>query len=183
MSSGTPSSLVRSPSQTNHFYSPTNKSRPFFKTEQYPGPPQTPPPFTQATLPHSPHYGPHPIMPSPLPAINGQVAHPQEATQHYQANTGSPPYQLERTYSGQLIPAHNLPAIAGTQSSHAHPVSRQGSLIRSPVQEHDKDPSNSTNGFAAQDTTAPMTSPRSQEVRNIQSRRRGVGTDSPSRNL
>ena len=167
MSSGTPSSLVRSPSQPNHYYSPPNKTRPFFKTEQYPGLPQTPPPFTQATQAHSPHYGPHPIVPSPLPAINGHGTRPQEATQHHQANTGSPPYQLQRTYSGQLIPAHSLPAIAGTQSSHAHPASRQGSLIRSPVQEHDKEPSIGANGYTIQDNTVPMTRPRSQEVGNI----------------
>lgn len=166
MSSGTPSSLVRSPSQTNHFYSPPNKSRPFFKTEQYSGPPQTPPPFTQTTLAHSPHYGPHPVVPSPLPVVNGHGAHPQEATQHYQTNTGSPPYQLQRTYSGQLIPAHNLSAIAGTQPSHAHPVSRQSSLIRSPAEEHDKELTSGTNGFTEQDNTTPMTRPRSQEVRN-----------------
>jgi hypothetical protein len=183
MSSGTPSSLVRSPSQTNHFYSPPNKSRPFFKSEQYSGPPQTPPPFTQATLPQSPHYGPQPTVPSPLPAINGHGAHPQEATQHYQTNTGSPPYQLQRTYSGQLIPAHNLPTLAGTQSSHAHPVSRQSSLIRSPVQEHDSEPSRSANAFTVQDNTTPTTRPRSQEVRNTSSRPQVAGTDTPPRNL
>lgn len=167
MSSSTPSSLVRSPSQTNLFYSPPSKSRPFFKTEQYSGPPQTPPPFTQATLAHSPHYAPHPVVPSPLPAINGHSPHPQEPSQHYQANTGSPTYQLQRTYSGQLIPAQNLPAIGGAQSSHAHPVSRQGSLIRSPVQEHEQELSSNSNGFTAQDNTATMTRPTSQEARNI----------------
>jgi hypothetical protein len=156
MSSGTPSSLVRSPSQTNHFYSPPNKNRPFFKTE-HPGQPQTPPPFTQ-TLVHSPYNGPH-----PLPAINGHSAHPQEATQNYQTNTGSPPYQLPRAYSGQLIPAHNLP---GTPSSHAHPISRRDSLVRSPVQEHEKELNTGTNGFTGQGNTTPTIGPRSQEVRS-----------------
>jgi hypothetical protein len=167
MSSNTPSSLARSPSQTNHFYSPPSKSRPFFKTEQYSGPPQTPPPFTQATLAHSPHFASHPIVPSSLPAINGHGAHPQEPTQHYQANTGSPPYQLQRTYSGQLIPAQNLPAMGGMQSSHAHPISRRGSLIRSPIQEHEQELNSNSNGFASQDNPAPSTRPPSQEVRNI----------------
>jgi hypothetical protein len=183
MSSGTPSSLVRSPSQPNHFCSPPNKSRPFFKNEQYSGPPQTPPPFTQATLAHSPNYGPQPVVPSPLPAINGHSAHPQEATQHYQTSTGSPPYQLQRTYPGQLIPAHSLPTITGPQSSHAHPVSRQGSLIRSPVEEHDKELNSGSNGFTIQENTNPMTRPRSQEVRKISTRHQGARTDPPSRNL
>jgi hypothetical protein len=167
MSSGTPSSLVRSPSQTNHFYSPPNKTRPFLKTEQFPGRPQTPPPFTQTTLAHSPHYGPHPIVPPSLPAINGHSAQPQEAMQNYQTNTGSPPYQLQRTYSGQLIPAHNLPALAGTPSSHAHPIGRRDSLVRSPVQEHEKELNTSTNGFTGQGNTTPTIGPRSQEVRSI----------------
>ena len=167
MSSGTPSSLVRSPSQTNHFYSPPNKTRPFFKTEQYPGQPQTPPPFTQTTLAHSPHYGPHPIVPPSLPAINGHGAHPQEATQNYQTTTGSPPYQLLRSYSGPLIPAHNLPALAGTPSSHAHPIGRRDSLVHSPVQEHEKELNTSTNGFTGQGNTTPTIGPRSQEVRSI----------------
>jgi hypothetical protein len=183
MSPGTSSSLVRSPSQTNHFYSPPNKSGPFYKPEQYSGPPQTPPQFTQATLAHSPHYGPHPIVPSPLPAINGHGAHPQEPAQHYQANTGSPPYQLQRTYSGQLISAQNLPAIGGTQPSHAHPVSRQGSLIRSPEQEHEQDLNSSSNGVAAQDITAPMTRSTNQEVGNISTVIQGASADSPPRNL
>ena len=183
MSSGTPSSLVRSPSQPNHFYSPPNKNRPFFKTEQYPGPPQTPPPFTQATSAQSPQYGPHPTVPSPLPAMNGHSARPQEATQHFQTNTGSSPYQLQRTYSGQLIPAHNLPAISGTQSSHAHPTSRQSSLIRSPVQEHDREPSSSANGYSVQDNTSTTTRPRSQEVRIKSSRCQTSPTDSVRRNL
>lgn len=177
MSSGTPTSLVRSPSQPNHFSSPPNKTRPFFKPEQYSGLPQTPPPFPQATLTQSPHYGPHPVVPSHLPAINGHGAGPQEAAQTYQSNTASPPYQLQRTYPGQLIPAHSLPAIAGAQSSHAHPVSRQGSAIQSPVQGYDQEPDSSANGFTGQDTTTPTARPRSQEVRNISSRSQGARTD------
>jgi hypothetical protein len=161
MSSSTPSSLVRSPSQTNHFYSPPNKTRPFFKAEQYPGQPQTPPPFTQATLAHSPHYGPS------LPAINGHSTHPQEAIQNYQTNTGSPPYQLQQTYSSQLIPAHNLPALGGTSPSLAHPISRQDSLVHSPVQEHEKELHTSTNGFSGKGDTTPTVGSRSQEVRGI----------------
>ena|SRR2546423_5668020 len=167
MSSSTPSSLVRSPSQTNHYYSPPNKPRPIFKTEQYSGPPQTPPPFTQATVAHSPYYGPHPMPPSSLPAINGHGACPQDATQHYQANPASPPYHLQRTYPSQLIPTHNLPTMGGAQPSQAHPASRQGSLILSPEQEDDTEHNIGANGYTIQDNTGPVTRPRSQEVVTI----------------
>lgn len=166
--SGAPSfttSTIRSPTQTNHFvpYSPTNKSRTYFNHEQYSAPPQTPPPFTPATLARSPHFGSHPTMPSPPTAINGHGPHPSEAGQLYQSNPASSPYQLQRTYSGQLIPAHN-PPVVGAPSSHAHPSSRQGSVIQSPIRDHHKDLNGSVQGFAVHDSSMHLNRPRSEEV-------------------
>ncbi len=168
--SGTPAftaATVRSPTQTNHFvpYSPTNKNRPFFNQEQYQGPPQTPPAFTPSTLARSPHFGPHPAVVSPLPATNGHGPHPSESNQPYQSNPASPPYHLQRTYSGQLIPAHNPPPFGGTPSSHAHPSSRQGSLVQSPNKENSTQQNTNMNGFAAPESTVPPQGSRSQEVR------------------
>lgn len=181
--SGTPTftgSTVRSPTQTNHFvpYSPTNKSRPFFNHEQYQGPPRTPPQFTPSTLARSPHFGSHPTLPSPLPAVNGHGSHHSEAASHYQSNPASPPYQLQRTYSGQLIPAHNLPPFGGTPSSHPHPVSRQGSLVQSPTIENNAQPNTNIKGYTGQDAGVPISSSRSQEVRERLPRNSAVDTNS-----
>jgi len=157
-------STGRSPTQSNHVppYSPTNKSMHFFNHDQYQGPPRTPPPFASSTLVRSPHFVP--AMPSPLPGINGQSPHHTDGTQYYQPNAASPPYQLQRTYSGQLFPAGGPSAPGSGQSSHAHPPSRSDSLARSPPKDQEGEVRNGIRGFAGSEPAASAPRPPSQEV-------------------
>src|SRR5271170_2381875 len=107
MSGGVPFT-AQSPSQSH--YSPTNLSRPsFYSHEQYPAPQRTPPPFPPPTLTHSPHYSRPPASGSPLAASHANIASHSASAQPYQPPTSSPPYQLQRTFSGQLLPS-TIPA-------------------------------------------------------------------------
>ena len=143
--SGSAPYAVRSPTLSNPYpppYSPTHPNRPYYTHDyqQIPPPPphvmQTPPPFAPASLVHSPHLGRS--LASPVPASNNSIAPPPppSSSTSYQQVNSSPPYSLPRTYSGHLVQTGMMPPYDGTPSSHAHPPSRQGSVIQSPVREH-----------------------------------------------
>jgi hypothetical protein len=140
MSGSAPFPAARSPTQSNHFpppYSPTHSNRPYYNHE-YPQPPpqhvmQTPPPFPPASLVHSPHHA-RPGLTSPLPPPSSSLPPPPPGNSTYQPLTSSPPYPIQRTYAGHM---GNMPApYEGTPTSHAHPSSRQESVLQSPIREH-----------------------------------------------
>ena len=167
---GTPSftaAPLRSPTQSNPYppHSPTGKTRPYFNTEQYQALPQTPPAPLSGTLARSPHMAQRSAVRSPPPALNGHTAHPLDGNHTHQANATSPPYQLQRTYSGQLVATSNGPAFNSNVSSHGPTSSRHSSMHRSPIMEHHSDPRMSVNGLSAPDSTAaPAPQPTAQEV-------------------
>ena len=169
MSGSTPYA-ARSPTQSNPYppYSPTHPNRPFYNHEyqQIPPPPpashvmQTPPPFAPASLAHSPHHGRS--LASPIVAPNSSLPPPPPGSSvAYSQVTSSPPYGLQRTYSGHLVQTAMPPPYEGTPSSHAHPHSRQGSIIQSPVREHYP----LQNGFP-RDQPQSNSRPQSKDVRN-----------------
>jgi chromatin-remodeling ATPase INO80 len=161
MSGGAPFT-AQSPSQSH--YSPTNLSRPsFYSHEQYPPPQRTPPPFPPPTLTHSPHYSRPPALGSPLAASHANIASHSGSAQPYQPPTSSPPYQLQRSFSGQLVPSTIPASYEHTPPSHAHPSSRQGSMIHSPVREHHAQMVPTVNG-GGHDIATFDSRPKSQEV-------------------
>lgn len=120
-------------------YSPTHSSgRPFYNHEYQSLPPQhlmqTPPPFAPTSVAHSPHQARRSSITSPLPAPSHIVPHPGNVTSPYQ-QTSSPPYSLQRTYSGHLVQTAMAGQYERPPSSHSHPTSRQSSL-QSPLREH-----------------------------------------------
>ncbi|KIW20504.1 hypothetical protein PV08_01079 [Exophiala spinifera] len=144
MSGSTPFT-ARSPTQSNQYppYSPTHPNRPFFGHEPFQIPPpqhlmQTPPPFQPASLAQSPHHNRPPALASPLPAPNGLPPPPVPVgngpPQYPQGLTSSPPYPLQRTYSGHLIPPPPGMASQYDAPSHGHPAgpALQPSPLREP---------------------------------------------------
>src|ERR1700710_1534603 len=141
MSGSTPYA-VRSPSQSNPQYpppySPTHPNRPYFGHEPYSIPPpqhimQTPPPFSPASLVHSPLHN-RPTLASPLAAPTASLPPPPlpvGAGPQYQHQPlpSSPPFALQRSYSGHLV--HPImPSQYDVNPSHAHPA------LQSPLREH-----------------------------------------------
>ena len=166
---GTPSftaAPLRSPTQLNHYppYSPTSKTRPYFNNEQYQSRPRTPTAPLPGPLTSSPHMAQRSGMISPPPALNGHTAHSLEGNLPHQVNASSPPYQLQRTYSGQLVATSNAPAFNSNVSSHARTSSRHSSIHRSPIMEHHVDQRMSVNGLSAVDPTVAPPPPTAQEV-------------------
>ena len=145
MSGSTPYA-VRSPTQSNQYpppYSPNHPNRSFFGHEPFQIPPpqhlmQTPPPFPPASLVHSPHYN-RPTLASPLPAPNVLPPPPPPPSigmgPHYQPLSSSPPFALQRTYSGHLVHP-TMSAQYDGHPSHAHPLGPAGSALQSPIREH-----------------------------------------------
>src|SRR6201996_72554 len=142
MSGSTPYA-VRSPSQSNQYpppYSPTHPNRPFFGHEPFSIPPpqhlvQTPP-FPPASLVQSPLHN-RPTLASPLPAPTALPPPPPPpgsigAGPQYQSLPSSPPFALQRSYSGHLVHPIMPPQYDGNPP-HAHPA---GSALQSPLREH-----------------------------------------------
>ena len=134
---------ARSPTQTNHYppYSPTHSNRPYYNHEYVQHPPpshvmQTPPPFAPASIVHSPHHSRQPTLASPLPPPNSSLPPPPPSASNYQPLTSSPPYSLQRTYSGHVGPGSMPAPYETTPTSHTHPHSRSGSILQSPIREH-----------------------------------------------
>jgi hypothetical protein len=165
MSGSTPYA-VRSPSQPNHQYppqpfSPTHPNRPYFAHE--PGysipPPQhlvQTPPFPPASIVHSPLHT-RPTLASPLPAPTALPPPPLPvgAGPQYQSLPASPPFALQRSYSGHLIHAPMMAPYDGN-SSHAHPST---SALQSPLREHHNLP----NGRPSENSTG-ESRPQSKDV-------------------
>ncbi|ETI23502.1 hypothetical protein G647_05304 [Cladophialophora carrionii CBS 160.54] len=141
--SGSSPYAVRSPSQSNQYpppYSPTRPNRPFFGHEPFSIPPpqhlvQTPP-FPPTSLVQSPLHN-RPTLASPLPAPNALPPPPPPppsigAGPQYQPLPSSPPFALQRSYSGHLVHPTMPPQYDGTPS-HAHPTS---SALQSPLREY-----------------------------------------------
>ncbi|KAJ9611550.1 putative DNA helicase ino80 [Cladophialophora chaetospira] len=140
MSGSTPYA-VRSPSQSNQYppaFSPTHPSRPYFGHDPFSIPPpqhlvQTPP-FPPASLVQSPLHS-RPTLASPLPLPTALPPPPPPsigAGPQYQGLPSSPPFALQRSYSGHLIhPA--MSTAYDVHPSHAHPSS---SALQSPLREH-----------------------------------------------
>ncbi|OAP61220.1 hypothetical protein AYL99_03421 [Fonsecaea erecta] len=149
MSGSTPYA-VRSPTQSNQYpppYSPTHPNRPFFGHEPFQIPPQhliqTPPPFPPASLVHSPHHT-RPTLASPLPPASALPPPPPPPAlpppigagpQQYQPLTSSPPFTLQRTYSGHLVHP-GMPSPYDVNPSHAHPPGPQNPALQSPMRDH-----------------------------------------------
>ncbi|KIW42182.1 uncharacterized protein PV06_05754 [Exophiala oligosperma] len=158
MSGSTPFT-ARSPTQSNQYppYSPTHPNRPFFGHEPFQIPPpqhllQTPPPFQPASLAQSQHHGRPPALASPLPAPNGLPPPPVPVgngpPQYPQGLTSSPPYPLQRTYSGRLIPPPPGMASPFDAPPHGHPPG--SALQQSPLRE----PQSLSNGRFAENYSA-----------------------------
>ncbi|KIW97294.1 uncharacterized protein Z519_02686 [Cladophialophora bantiana CBS 173.52] len=148
MSGSTPYA-VRSPTQSNQYpppYSPSHPNRPFFGHEPFQMPPQhliqTPPPFPPASLVHSPHHT-RPTLASPLPSTSALPPPPPPplpppsigAGPPYQPLTSSPPFSLQRTYSGHLVHP-SMPSPYDVNPSHAHPPGPPSSALQSPMRDH-----------------------------------------------
>ncbi|KIW76047.1 hypothetical protein Z517_10792 [Fonsecaea pedrosoi CBS 271.37] len=147
MSGSTPYA-VRSPTQSNQYpppYSPTHPNRPFFVHEPFQIPPQhliqTPPPFPPASLVHSPHHT-RPTLASPLPSASALPPPPPPplppsigAGPQYQPLTSSPPFALQRSYSGHLVHP-SMPSAYDVNPSHAHPAGPPSSALQSPLRDH-----------------------------------------------
>lgn len=148
MSGSTPYA-VRSPSQSNQYpppFSPTHQTRPYFGHEPFQIPPpqhliQTPPPppFPPSSLVQSPLHN-RPTLASPLPAPTALPPPPPPppslgAGPQYHPLPSSPPFPLQRTYSGHLVHP-TMSATYDVNPSHAHPLGPPGSVLQSPLREH-----------------------------------------------
>lgn len=135
--SGGPPFTVQSPTQSGRFvpYSPTSKSN-NYNFDHFQAPPQTPPSFPPATLAQSPHFGHPPADSSPPSVMNVNGHHRPDASPQYQTNSTSPHQQHSRIISGPMPGSNGHPPYGNIPSSHAHPSSRQGSLVLSPNHEY-----------------------------------------------
>lgn len=170
MSGSTPFT-ARSPTQSNQYppYSPSHPNRPYFGHEPFQIPPpqhlmQTPPPFQPASLVHSPHQHRQSSLASPLPAPNALPPPPPpppvgNAPGYAQPLNSSPPFSLQRSYPGHLVPPTMPPQYDGT-SSHAHPPGPPASGLQSPIRDHHS----LSNGRLA-DNHHTESRPQSKEVR------------------
>lgn len=141
MSGSTPFT-ARSPTQSNQYppYSPTHQNRPFFGHEPYQIPPQhliQTPPFQPVSLAQSPHLSRAPIQPSPLPVPNVLPPPPPSigtAPQYQPPMTSSPPYALQRTYSGHSF-APTMSSQYDSIPTHAHPLAPVSAGLSSPARD------------------------------------------------
>ncbi|RMZ86182.1 hypothetical protein DV737_g280, partial [Chaetothyriales sp. CBS 132003] len=120
------SSLPPPPAQPPPPYSPTHTNRAFYSHEYGQGASahvmHTPPPFTPASLVHSPHH--HSLPPAP------------PSNSSFQPMTSSPPYGLHGPFSRGSVPPTMPVVYTNGPSDHAHSGSRSGSLLQSPIREH-----------------------------------------------
>lgn len=117
--------------------------------------------------------------------MNGNSSHPPDSVSQYQSTNTPAPYQLQRTYSGQLVAANLPPSFGSSPPPHAHPSSRQSSLAQSPTQEKERMLTMSNGGIPAQDSMTGQPRPASQEVGREYCRKTAYGliaaTQKPNR--
>lgn len=112
-------------------YPPYSPQRPNFFHEPYNNTSQTYQP--NAHYPQSPR---RPNIGSPLPPPSSTIPQHVGAPSPYQPLTSSPTYQPQRPFSSHHH--HNVMSTPyeAPSSTHAHPHSRQGSLLQSPTRDY-----------------------------------------------
>ena len=157
---------VQSPTQVHQYppYSPQGKSRNHYNGDPQSHPPPQTPPFQPPNLSQSPHFSHPSIALTTSLNVNGNNLGIGPQSQHYQSTAASPPYNLQRPYSNQQATSHTGVIYSSSPPPHAHPSSRQGSMIQSPTQDGDRLPTLTNGSSMIPDVSTAQSRPRSSEV-------------------